>query len=411
MNELSREDALDSQRESEDSILDFTNVPTQDRPKEGADRCTISKDVAQICDSIDSGGELTTPSDQQVGNSCASADSVVITRSPPQEDNNRIRSIKTIESEYAEQEMKSGWSHLYAQLTETSVKAVTTFSAAELPQNDELNRYSNILADDSTRVKLTGLNTDYINANFVGVASAGTKYVLTQGPLLETSEHFWHLIWQLECPGVVMLNKLVERGMEKCYKYFPSMVRDRFQFGAIRVTCENREKNGNYIRTKLKLENGSDSNPRFLTHFQYTHWPDFGAPASPHSFLTFLSAVRATGILHDPRKPSVIHCSAGVGRSGTFILIDSCLLMADRDRNDVSILDTVLEMRRQRSGCIQSLEQLRFSYECIIHGVKQDNKIRNGNSDVSSPDKLTKRSRIGSSGDCKDRDLTKKKKL
>ena len=395
-------DLLDSQSKSDILNLDVPTQESTDNTIEAANR-HVTNEAVLNSNSNDRDIKLTISleisPDELVVNTCEPADNSV---------RDKISSIKTIELEYSEQEKRSGWSLLYARLDETSAKVLTSYSAAELPENTDLNRYTNILPNDSTRVKLACLSTDYINANFVAVASAGTKYVMTQGPLRETCEHFWHLVWQFECPGVVMLNRLVERGMEKCHSYFPTSLRHSKQFGAITVTCESREEKKNYFQTKLRLESKSDSNPRFLTHFQYTSWPDFGAPVSPHSFLTFLCAVRATGILHDPHRPAVIHCSAGVGRSGTFILIDSCLLIAE-SCGDVSILDTVLEMRIQRSGCIQSKEQLRFSYACVIHGMKQDANSRDGNI-VVSPEKSSKRTRVGSLGDYKEGNIVKKKK-
>ena len=417
--ETAREESVLNSQFKPPAILDC-NVPTQESTNNtiaDANR-DVSEKLTQNSNSNSSDINLAISLTSSTGSneliSCTSTDAVR-KQSLPRDDNSNINSIKSrpsrIELEYREQEKRSGWSLLYARLNETSSKVLSSFSAAELPGNACLNRYTNILPTDSTRVRLAGLeSTDYINANSVAVARAGTEYVMTQGPLPGTCEHFWHMVWQLECPGVVMLNRLVERGVEKCHPYFPTHPPNSMQFGAISVTCDNRVEKRNYFQTKLRLERVSDPNLRFLTHFQYTSWPDFGAPVSPHSFLRFLSAVRATGILHKPHKPAVVHCSAGVGRSGTFILIDSCLRIAERDgsRDDVSILDTVLEMRRQRFGCIQSKEQLRFSYACVIHGTRRDTKSMNG-SNVATPVKSTKRSHVGSLGDNKEGNIKRKK--
>ncbi|KAI6656959.1 Tyrosine-protein phosphatase non-receptor type 2 [Oopsacas minuta] len=286
------------------------------------------------------------------------------------------KSASRLEDEYIEKERSQGlgWSLLYSRLNDISNESRPSCSISQQPDNEHLNRYSNILPNDNTRVVLNGLaNTDYINANYVKIDKANTRYIMTQAPLSETCEHFWSMVWQVESCGIVMLNKLVERGMQKCYSYYPTSPGQFVKFGKIRVTCESREEEKNYYISTFKLECVSESKPRFLTHFQYTVWPDFGAPVSLNSFLTFLSVVRATGILHNSQSPAVIHCSAGVGRSGAFILIDSCLLIAERANScdSITIQDTLLEMRSQRFGCIQSKEQLRFSYACVIHGLKR----------------------------------------
>ena len=284
-----------------------------------------------------------------------------------------VSETSKIENEYLEIENEMRWSALYSHLNEVSAKTKPSFSVAERTDNEEFNRYTNILPNDSTRVILTGMdNSDYINANYVQVAKAGTKYIMTQGPLEETSGHFWHMVWQVGSLGIVMLNRLYEREREKCHCYYPPYPGNSLQFGGITVTREDRVGNKDYVISQFRLTCVSESKSRLLTHFQYTIWPDFGAPESSHSFLTFLSVVRETGVLHNTETPAVIHCSAGVGRSGTFILIDSCLRIAEQSAScdDVSIQETLLDMRKQRFGCIQSKEQLRFSYICVIQGIK-----------------------------------------
>ena len=312
-----------------------------------------------------------------------------------------IRNSKT-ENEYLEIENGMRWFSLYSYLNEVSAQTIPSFSVAERSDNEEFNRYTNILPNDSTRVILDGNDSNgYINANYVQIKKAGTKYIMTQGPLEETCGHFWQMVWQVGSLGIVMLNKLYEREREKCHCYYPPIPGNRLQFGDITVTCQSRLEEKDYFISKLRLDCGSESKSRLLTHFQYTIWPDFGAPESSHSFLTFLSVVRETGVLHNSETPAVIHCSAGVGRSGTFILIDSCLRIAEQSDScdDVNLQEILLDMRTQRFGCIQSKEQLRFSYTCVIQGIKlskeRDEVIRK--KEVTRT--ATKRPLEGSDGD------------
>ena len=314
-------------------------------------------------------------------------------------------STSKIENEYLEIENGMRWSALYSHLNEVSAKTKPSFSVAEQSDNEKFNRYTNILPNDSTRVILTALDSsDYINANYVQIAKAGTKYIMTQGPLQETCEHFWHMVWQVGSPGIVMLNRLYEREMEKCHSYYPPYPGNRLQFGDVTVTCQSIAEDKDYIISKFRLTSVSESKSRLLTHFQYTIWPDFGAPESSHSFLTFLYVVRETGVFHNSETPAVIHCSAGVGRSGTFILIDSCLRIAEQSDScdDVNLQETLLDMRKQRFGCIQSKEQLRFSYICVIQGIKLH---KERGEDICKKEVIrtaTKRSREDSIGDHKE---------
>ena len=296
--------------------------------------------------------------------------------SPVERDNDVITARIKLGQEDDSSLFGADWSILYSRLNTLSSASTPSSSVGELPCNSVLNRYTNILPNDSTRVRLVGhAHTDYINANFVEVKRAGRRYVMTQGPLSHTSEQFWHMAWQTETPGIVMLNKILERNSEKCHPYYPNSQGSLLKFGRFKISCVSRECKYDYILSKLRVENleiDDDSNMRFLTHFQYKTWPDFGVPASRAAFLTFLYSIRATGILDDSRAPPIIHCSAGVGRSGTFILIDSCLRMGELefDCGDIDIEEVIVEMRGQRSGCIQSKEQLRFSYRCVVYGVE-----------------------------------------
>lgn len=119
----------------------------------------------------------------------------------------------------------------------------------------------------------------------------------------------------------------------------------------------------------LRLENTHTGEARTISHFHYTTWPDFGVPESPASFLNFLFKVRESGSLDPEHGPAVIHCSAGIGRSGTFSLVDTCLVLMEK-RNDINIKQLLLNMRKYRMGLIQTPDQLRFSYMTIIEGAK-----------------------------------------
>nr|XP_055095204.1 tyrosine-protein phosphatase non-receptor type 2 isoform X5 [Symphalangus syndactylus] len=196
---------------------------------------------------------------------------------------------------------------------------------AKFPENRNRNRYRDVSPYDHSRVKLQNAENDYINASLVDIEEAQRSYILTQGPLPNTCCHFWLMVWQQKTKAVVMLNRIVEKE--------------------------------------------SSGETRTISHFHYTTWPDFGVPESPASFLNFLFKVRESGSLNPDHGPAVIHCSAGIGRSGTFSLVDTCLVLMEKG-DDINIKQVLLNMRKYRMGLIQTPDQLRFSYMAIIEGAK-----------------------------------------
>ncbi|XP_016372395.1 tyrosine-protein phosphatase non-receptor type 1 isoform X2 [Sinocyclocheilus rhinocerous] len=231
-----------------------------------------------------------------------------------------------MEAEFREIDELGNWNAVYQEIRQQS--SDLPCKIAKLPENRSLNRYRDVSPFDHSRIRLQIGSNDYINASLISVDEAQRNYILTQGPLPNTCGHFWEMVWEQCCRGVVMLNRVIEKGS----------------------TQETRE----------------------ILQFHYTTWPDFGVPESPASFLNFLFKVRESGCLSPEHGPVVVHCSAGIGRSGTFCLVDTCLLLMSqrKDPSSVHIQEVLLEMRRYRMGLIQTADQLRFSYLAVIEGAK-----------------------------------------
>ncbi|KAM3178407.1 hypothetical protein ACTXT7_002624 [Hymenolepis weldensis] len=191
--------------------------------------------------------------------------------------------------------------------------------------------FDSTILDDETRVLLESKSTgDYINANYVKVNEVPSRrYILTQGPLLQTVGHFWQMIWEQKSPVIIMLNRFTEKGTLKCFNYFPLNSQQTLTFpdSSYSVTCISEENKGLYALRSLEVVNNNTKEIHQILHFHYTRWPDFGVPDYSSSMLNLLWDVRRTGALDDPDRPAIIHCSAGVGRSGTFVLIDLALTM------------------------------------------------------------------------------------
>lgn len=206
-----------------------------------------------------------------------------------------------------------------------------TTSEAVKPQNKTLNRYRDVSPYDHSRIVLKKGSTDYVNANLVKVEQANRSYILTQGPLANTVSHFWLMAWEQRTKAVLMLNKLIEKKQEKCFQYWPAKIgKDNvMKLDDVGLTVEYVENNDHsyYLTRTLRLTDVDSGETREIIQFHYTTWPDFGVPSSPTAFLEFLRKVREAGVLEQDVGPAIVHCSAGIGRSGTFCLVDSCLVL------------------------------------------------------------------------------------
>ncbi|XP_041933234.1 tyrosine-protein phosphatase non-receptor type 2 isoform X2 [Alosa sapidissima] len=264
------------------------------------------------------------------------------------------------------------WQNLYLEIRNQSDEC--PYKVAKYPENRNRNRYRDVSPFDHSRVKLENTDNDYINASLVMMEEAQRSYILTQGPLRDTCGHFWLMIWEQKTKAIVMLNRVIEKGSEKCAQYWPTPEKHDMTFRdtLFKVTLVSEDVKSYYTTRVLELQNITTGEMRQLYHFHYTTWPDFGVPDSPASFLNFLFKVRESGSLGPDHGPAVVHCSAGIGRSGTFSLVDTCLVLMERrkDSTSVDIKKILLDMRRYRMGLIQTADQLRFSYMAVKEGAK-----------------------------------------
>ncbi|XP_062501677.1 tyrosine-protein phosphatase non-receptor type 1-like isoform X2 [Corticium candelabrum] len=281
-----------------------------------------------------------------------------------------------MKAEFDDLDDSQGWVELFYTLGDEARRNAGTQKIAKEPQNKPLNRYKDVHPIDETRVVLREGDVDYINANHVQIPEVERKYILAQGPLERTCGHFWQMVWEQESKGVIMLNRTIEKGMRKCHEYWPNGEEDgdedEVTFSDFHITLLTKDYGDSYNKSILKLENLKTEETREVLHFHYLRWPDFGVPQQSDTFLDFLAATRNAGVLDKNVGPCVIHCSAGIGRSGTFCLVDACLEMfrAEGKTASLDIPRVLLNMRRQRLGLIQTPDQLRFSYRAIIDGVK-----------------------------------------
>lgn len=297
----------------------------------------------------------------------------------------------------------------------------------EARKNENLNknRYRDISPYDCTRVVLLNAESgDYINANYVNmeIPPTGTinRYIATQGPLSTTVNDFWRMVQQESSHLVVMLTTVMERGRPKCHQYWPSADEEPMALSegfSIRCLNEKPDETGSFVFRDLVLTDEKTNETRTIQHMQYLAWPDHGVPADPELFLQFTEKVRSArnttllqeieaslknvklrtmdengGLDSSERRivhtdsdespndmpsstsvhqyisaanpPIIVHCSAGIGRTGVLILMDTALALMEA-KEPVYPLDIVQAMRDQRACMVQNVSQYRFVCECI----------------------------------------------
>lgn len=255
-----------------------------------------------------------------------------------------------------------------------------TFNHAKLRANLPKNRYTDVLCYDHSRVLLSQVDgdptTDYINANFVDGYKQKNAFISTQGPLPKTTGDFWRMVWEQQTLVVVMTTRVMERGRCKCAQYWAEEEGGTATHGNFTVTTQAVEQHPDYVISSLLLHNTATEESRDVSHYQFTSWPDYGVPLSAMAMLDFLQRVRVcqssmlaalgdTWAGHPRGPPIVVHCSAGIGRTGTFCTLDICISRLE-ETGTVDVRGTVERIRSQRAFSIQMPDQYIFCHLALI---------------------------------------------
>ncbi|CAB1460878.1 unnamed protein product [Pleuronectes platessa] len=240
--------------------------------------------------------------------------------------------------------------------------------AGESEVNREKNRYPYILPYDHCRVRLSIQSavphTDYINANFVPGGGSERDFICTQGPLHNTMADFWRMVWEQNVRIIVMVTALRHKDIVLCDKYWP-VERGTLYHGLIQVTTMTCKQGPDYFITTINLRQRDCPTDRIITHYYYHSWPDRGIPKDSSSLCAFTDHVRLhlEGL---PRLgPTVVHCSAGVGRSGTFVTLLWLMQLCARGIQP-DIRAAVEDLRLHRMWMVQNLEQYIFVHQCLL---------------------------------------------
>ncbi|XP_049646734.1 tyrosine-protein phosphatase non-receptor type 20 [Suncus etruscus] len=233
--------------------------------------------------------------------------------------------------------------------------------------NREKNRYRDILPYDSTRVPL-GENKDYINASYIRIINSEEEYfyIATQGPLPGTMDDFWQMVVENNSDVIVMITRELEGGIVKCHHYWPISESKPLELSSCRISLKKYQMCQDFVIRIFQVERKSTGTSHLVKQLQFTNWPDHGTPASVEDFIKYTRYVRKS----HHTGPLVVHCSAGVGRTGVFLCVDVVFCAIEKNFT-FNILNIVSQMRQQRPGMIQTKEQYHFCYKVVLEVFKK----------------------------------------
>uniref|UniRef100_A0A673YMT0 protein-tyrosine-phosphatase n=1 Tax=Salmo trutta TaxID=8032 RepID=A0A673YMT0_SALTR len=236
-------------------------------------------------------------------------------------------------------------------------------------ENKSKNRYNNVLPYDSSRVKLSIHGSpfdDYINSNYIPGYNSRKEFIAAQGPLPGTVNEFWRMIWEKNVQTLVMLTRCNEQGRVKCEEYYPSETK---HFENITVTTTSEIPLEDWTIRDFDVKNVKTVETRSVRHFHFTAWPDHGVPETTELLINFRHLVREHMDQYSRHSPTVVHCSAGVGRTGTFIAIDRLIFQIERE-SMVDVYGTIHDLRMHRPLMVQTEEQYVFLNQCAMDIIR-----------------------------------------
>ncbi|NXC85336.1 PTPRJ phosphatase, partial [Cercotrichas coryphoeus] len=278
--------------------------------------------------------------------------------------------VENFESYFKKQQADSncGFAEEYEELKSAGVHQPKF--AAELPENRGKNRYNNVLPYDISRVKLSNQSSgtgDYINANYMPGYNSKKAFIAAQGPLPNTIEDFWQMIWEKNIYSIVMLTKCVEQARTKCEQYWPD--KQSKSYGDIIVTMVSEVPLPEWTIRDFTVEKSNTPESHTVRQFHFTSWPDHGVPETTDLLINFRHLVHEYNSQNPIDSPTLVHCSAGVGRTGTFIAIDRLIQQMEME-SSVDVYGVVYDLRMHRPLMVQTEDQYVFLNQCVMDIIK-----------------------------------------
>ncbi|XP_064629201.1 receptor-type tyrosine-protein phosphatase eta-like [Lineus longissimus] len=297
-----------------------------------------------------------------------SGDEVTVEKPPPI----NVRSFPAIESQmHHDNDKLLKWQF---KLLEKVSPYHTSERAVETAAVKAKNRYINILPFDHTLVRLnmpegeSRPEAGYTNANYIPGNNHRKEYMACQGPLNRTIDDFWQMVWEQNISTIIMLTKCVESGKEKCARYWPSDQHPVIR-GDLQVQLQSESFMEDYAIRILELSDLQSEKTRKVMQFHFLSWPDWDKPDSAYYLLNFVDVVKNHRRTSDT-GPKLVHCSAGIGRTGTYITVERLLEQITRQPK-ISIFDTILDLRESRKGMVQGVKQYTYIHECLKDAIEQ----------------------------------------
>ncbi|KAM6408173.1 receptor-type tyrosine-protein phosphatase eta [Rhynochetos jubatus] len=282
----------------------------------------------------------------------------------------KLIKVENFESYFKKQQADSncGFAEEYEELKSAGVHQPKF--AAELAENRGKNRYNNVLPYDISRVKLSdqGCATDdYINANYMPGYISKKAFIAAQGPLPNTIDDFWRMIWEKDIYSIVMLTKCVEQARTKCEQYWPE--KQSKSYGGIIVTMVAEVVLPEWTIRDFTIEKSNTPESHTVRQFHFTSWPDHGVPETTDLLINFRHLVHEYSSQNPIDSPTLVHCSAGVGRTGTFIAIDRLIQQIEME-NTVDVYGVVYDLRMHRPLMVQTEDQYVFLNQCVMDIIR-----------------------------------------
>ncbi|NXJ95328.1 PTPRJ phosphatase, partial [Corythaixoides concolor] len=283
----------------------------------------------------------------------------------------KLIKVENFESYFKKQQADSncGFAEEYEELKSAGVHQPKF--AAELAENRGKNRYNNVLPYDISRVKLSDLQLsttdDYINANYMPGYNSKKAFIAAQGPLPNTIEDFWRMIWEKSIYSIVMLTKCVEQARTKCEQYWPD--KQSKSYGDIIVTMVSEIVLPEWTIRDFTVEKSNTPESHTVRQFHFTSWPDHGVPETTDLLINFRHLVHEYSSQNPIDSPTLVHCSAGVGRTGTFIAVDRLIQQIEME-NTVDVYGVVYDLRMHRPLMVQTEDQYVFLNQCVMDIIR-----------------------------------------